>query len=68
MRVEAVDPENRILDAIADAVVSGKLHRPAETKRAQGRIVKDGRSRNVRDADTRMVDHRNTLHGDCLPL
>src|SRR6516164_2779931 len=61
MRVKPVNPEDRVIDAVADAVGSGvlrKLHDPAEAKGAQSRIVKSGRTANVRDSDAGVVDHR----------
>jgi hypothetical protein len=57
MGVKAVNPENRVIDAIADAGVLGKLHDPAQAECAQSRIVKGGGTDNVRDTDAGMVDH-----------
>jgi hypothetical protein len=60
MRVKAINPENRIIDTIADAigpVVLRELHGPPQTERAQGRIVKGGGTGNVRDTDPSMVEH-----------
>jgi hypothetical protein len=57
MRVKAVNPENRVIDAIADAGVLGKLHDPAQAECAQSRIVKGGGTDDVRDTDPGMVDH-----------
>jgi len=58
--VKAVDPENRVIDTIADAigpVVLRKLHDPAQAKCAQSRIAKGRGPGDVRDTDARMVDH-----------
>ena len=60
MRVKAVDPEDRIVDAVADAigaVVRGKLHDPTQTECAQRRIVECGGAGDVRDTDAGMVEH-----------
>src|SRR5215472_9307343 len=61
VRVKAVNPENRVVDAVPNAVDSGalgKLHDPGEAKGAQSRIVKSGRTADVRDSDAGVVDHR----------
>ena len=67
VRMKAVDPENRMLVTIADAVSSiilGNLHNPSETERAESGIVEGRRSSaNVRDADARMVDHVGLVIG-----
>jgi hypothetical protein len=58
--VKAVDPENREIDTIADAigpVVLGKLHNPTEAECAQSRIVKDGGTGDVRDSNACVIDH-----------
>jgi hypothetical protein len=58
--MKAIDPENRILDTIADgigSIVFGKLHDPAQTERAKSRVIKSRGPANLRDADTRMVNH-----------
>jgi len=63
MGVKAVNPENRVIDTIADAirpVFLGNLRDPAEPERAQNYIVKGGGARDVRDTDTSVVDHCNT--------
>jgi hypothetical protein len=60
MGMKAVDPENRVIGAIADAigpVVLRKLHDPVPAKCAQSRIVKGRRPGDVCDTDARMVDH-----------
>jgi hypothetical protein len=74
MWVKAVNPENRVIDTIADAigaVVHGKLHDPAEAERAQSRIVKGGGTGDVRDTDPCMVDHCGVLScqrvAECYP-
>jgi hypothetical protein len=62
MRVESVNPENRVIDAIADAIgpiVIRKLHDPPQSECAQSRIVKGSGSGDVRDTDSSMVDHDN---------
>jgi hypothetical protein len=64
MWVKAVDPEDRVIDTIADAigsVVRGKLLDPAEAERTQSPIVKGGRMFNVRDSNARVVDHCGVL-------
>jgi len=60
VRVKAVNPENREIDTIADAidpVVFGKLHDPMEAERAQSRIVKGGGTGDVRDSNAGVIDH-----------
>src|SRR5438552_10732577 len=60
MWVKAVNPENRVIDPIANAispVVLGELHDPAEAERAQSRIVKGGGTADVRDSNPGVVDH-----------
>ena len=60
MWVKAVNPENRVIDTIADAigpVVLRKLHDPVQAKCVQSRIVKGRGPGDVRDTDARMVDH-----------
>ena len=64
MWVKAVNPENRVIDTIADAigsVVLGNLRDPAETERTQSRIVKGGGTGDVRDTNACMVDHCRVL-------
>jgi hypothetical protein len=64
MWVKAVNPENRIIDSIANAVgpvVLRKLHEPAEAERAQRCIIKDGGTADIRDTDTCMIDHCDIL-------
>jgi hypothetical protein len=63
--MEAVNPENRVVDTIADAirsVVLGDLRDPTEPERAQNYIVKGGGTGDVRDTDACMVDHRKILN------
>ncbi len=63
VRMKAVNPENRVIDTIADAVspvVWGKLNDPAQPESAQCSIVKGGGSSDVRDTDTRVIDHDDT--------
>jgi hypothetical protein len=60
MWVETVNPENRVIDAIADAigrVVLRKLHYATQAECAQSRIVKCCGTGDVRDTNARMVDH-----------
>jgi hypothetical protein len=62
--VKAVNPENREIDAITDAVgpvVLGKLHNPTKTECAQSRIVKSGGTGNVRDSNASVIDHGRIL-------
>jgi hypothetical protein len=61
MWVKAVDPEDRVIDAIADAIgpVLRKLHDPVQAKCAQSRIVKSRGPDDVRDTDARMVDQND---------
>jgi hypothetical protein len=62
MGVKAVDPEDRVIDTIADAVgphVFGKLHGPAKAERAQGCIIESSGTGHVCDADACVVDHTN---------
>jgi hypothetical protein len=64
MWVKAVDPEDRVIDTIADAIgpiVRGKLLNPAEAEGTQCPIVKGGRMFNVRDANAGVVDHCGIL-------
>jgi hypothetical protein len=66
MWVKAVNPENRVIDTIADGigpVVLGKLHDPAQTERAESRIVKGGTG-NIRDTDACMVNHDESSYSD----
>jgi hypothetical protein len=56
----ALDPENRIVDAIADAigpVVFRELYNATQAECAQSRIVKRCGTGDVRDTNARMVDH-----------
>jgi hypothetical protein len=60
MRVKAVNPENRVIDAIADgvgSVVLRKLRDPPEAECAQDRVVKRCGTGDIRDTNARMVDH-----------
>jgi hypothetical protein len=60
MWVETVNPENRVIDAIADAigsVVLRKVHNATQAECAQSRIVKRCGTGDVRDTNARMVDH-----------
>jgi len=60
MWVETVNPENRVIDAIADAigpVVLRKLHNATRAECAQSRIVKRCGTGDVRNTNARMVDH-----------
>jgi hypothetical protein len=62
--VKAVDPENRVIDSIANAVgtvVLRKLHNPAKAERAQGSIVEGGGTGDVGDTDARMIDRCGIL-------
>lgn len=62
MRVEAINPENRVIEAIADAIdpiVLRELHDPPQAERAQSPIVKCGGPGDVRDTNPSMVDHDN---------
>lgn len=52
--VVSIDPKNRIVDAVADAVSSQSirhLHYAAHTQRPQGGVVEGGRTADVRDSD-----------------
>src|SRR5215210_5701851 len=58
-RVEAIDPEDRVICSIADSVspfVFGKLHDSPEVQSAQHGVVKGGGTPEVRDADAGVVD------------
>jgi hypothetical protein len=62
--MKAVNPENREINTIANAIgpiVPRKLHHSTEAKCAQSRIIKDGRTGNVRDSDAGMIDHCGIL-------
>jgi hypothetical protein len=64
MLVKAVDPKDRVFDAVTDAVgpfVLGHLHQPTHTKRAQSSVVECGGTNDVRDSNACVVDHRDTL-------
>jgi hypothetical protein len=64
MRVKPVNPENRIIDPIADRIGSfilRNLHNAAQAKCAEGRIIKNSRTGDVRDSDACVVDHCNLL-------
>jgi hypothetical protein len=64
MWVEAVDPEDRVIDTLADAIgpiVRGKLLDPTEAERTQSPIVKGGRMFNVRDSNAGVVGHCGVL-------
>src|SRR5918998_1873747 len=66
MRVEAIDPEDRVIHSVADSVspfILGKLHDSPEVQSVQHGVVKGGGTSDVRDADTGVVDHRNLLLG-----
>lgn len=63
MRMKAIDPENRILLTVTDsvaAIVLWKLHHPPHSECAKRRIVEGGRARDIRDSDTRVIDHFDT--------
>jgi hypothetical protein len=58
--MKAVNPEDRVLDTIADAIspiVLGNLHNPAEAERTKSGIVKSRRPANVGNADSCVVNH-----------
>jgi hypothetical protein len=60
VRMKTVNPENWVSDAIADTigpVVHLKLRDAVQAECAQSRIVKGCGTGDVRDTDTRMVDH-----------
>jgi hypothetical protein len=62
--MKAVNPKNRILDTIANAigpVVVGELDGPAQPKRAQSRVIKGRGTDDIRDTDACMVDHCGVL-------
>jgi hypothetical protein len=64
MRVKAVNPEDWVIDTIADVIgpiLLGNLHDPAEAERPQSRIVKGGGTGDVRDSNARVVDHCGVL-------
>src|SRR5262249_40370222 len=59
-RVEPVDPEDGVVDAVPDPVgasVLGKLHDAAEPESAESGIVERGGASDVRNADAGVVDH-----------
>ena len=60
MWVKAVNPEDRVIDTITDAispVVLGELRDPPEAERAQSRIVKGGGTTDVPNSNACVVDH-----------
>ena len=64
MRVKAVNPENRVVNAVADTIgptVVRHLHHAAHAKRAQSGVVKRGGTTDVRDSNSGVIDHRSTL-------
>src|SRR5450432_1757057 len=63
MGVKAINPEDRVIDTIADAIgpVLGNLDHPAGAERAQSRIVKGGGTGDVCDANACVVDHCSIL-------
>jgi hypothetical protein len=58
--VKAVNPENREINTIADAIgpiALWKLHYSTEAECAQSRIIKDGGTGNVRYSNAGVIDH-----------
>jgi len=63
MWVKVVNPESGVVDTIADSigpVVLGKLRDPAQTERAESRIVKGSGTGDIRDTDACMVNHHDS--------
>jgi hypothetical protein len=61
MRVVAIDPKDRILNTVANAIAThiiGHLPHPAHAKCCQGCIVEIGGTANVRAANSSVVNHR----------
>ena len=59
VRVEAVNPENRTVDAVPDAISSfvlGKLHDAAEAKYPQGSVIEGGGPDDVRDSNAGVIN------------
>ena len=64
MGMKTVDPENRIIHTVADAigpVVLGKLHDPAQAERTRRCIVKGGGTGDVGVSNAGVVDHCGSL-------
>jgi hypothetical protein len=62
VRVKTVDPENRVVDTIADGIdpgAFGKLHDPAHVECSESRIVKGGGTGDVGNTYACMVDQEN---------
>jgi hypothetical protein len=60
VRMISVDPEDGILEPVANAVSShivGHLHHATQAERAQSRIVEFGGTTDVRDSNAGMVNH-----------
>src|SRR5438270_6737615 len=58
--VVSIDPEDGIVDTVADAVgphVIGNLHHSAHAKRFQSRVVEGGGTADVRDSNASVVNH-----------
>jgi hypothetical protein len=62
--VESVNPENRVVDTLADSICSvlGKLHDPAQTECAESRIVKGSGTADIRNTDACMVNHDDSSY------
>ena len=60
VRVEAIDPEDRILNAVADAVCANilrQLHNAPQTEYAQRGVVELSRPGHISNANPSMVNH-----------
>jgi hypothetical protein len=58
--MKPINPENRVVDAVADAigsVVLRKLYYTTQAEGTQSRVVKGGGTSDVRNSDASMVDH-----------
>src|SRR5262249_7169029 len=61
VRVEAIDPVDRKINSVTDAVGAAvELHHAPQTQRSEGGIVEFRGGGHVADADARMIDHCST--------
>ena len=67
VRVEAIDPEDRILDAVADTVCANilrQLHNAAQTQYAQRGVVELSRPGHVSNANPGVLNHCTSPWGE----
>jgi hypothetical protein len=60
MRMKAIDPEHRVVDTVADAVRAHAvryLHHAAQTKGTESSVIEAGRTGDMRNSDSCVVDH-----------